>query len=58
MDSPTDMEFLLGVLRCPRSGQKLREEGGRLLSEDGKHAYRVIDRIPVLLPEEAVEVLL
>jgi len=57
MDSPTDMELLLGVLRCPRTGQKLHEEGGRLLSEDGKHAYRVIDGIPVLLPEEAVEVL-
>ena len=51
------MEFLLGVLRCPRTGQKLREEGGRLLSEDGKQAYRVVDGIPVLLPEEVVEVL-
>jgi len=28
-----------------------------LLSEDGKQAYRVVDGIPVLLPEEVVEVL-
>ena len=55
MDSVTDMATLLVVLRCPRTGQKLREEGGRLVTEDGKFAYRIEDGIPVLLAEEAVE---
>jgi len=49
------MATLLEVLRCPRTGQKLREEGGRLVTEDGKFIYRVEDGIPVLLPEEAAE---
>jgi uncharacterized protein YbaR (Trm112 family) len=56
MVSLTDMEFLAGVLRCPRTGQALHEEGGRLVSADGAWAYRIEDGIPVLLPEEAVEV--
>lgn len=55
MDSSTDMAFLLGVLRCPRTGQKLREDGGRLVTGDGKISYRIEDGIPVLLAEEAVE---
>jgi len=50
------MEFLLEVARCPRTGQKLREQGGRLVTQDGKLAYRVEDGIPVLLAEEAVEI--
>lgn len=50
------MDFLLEVVRCPRTGQKLHEEGGRLVTEDGLLAYRVEDGIPVLLPEEATEV--
>jgi uncharacterized protein YbaR (Trm112 family) len=49
------MAFLLGVVRCPRTGQKLREVGGGLVAEDGKFSYRVENGIPVLLPEEAVE---
>jgi uncharacterized protein YbaR (Trm112 family) len=49
------MDFLLGVVRCPRTGQKLRREDGRLVTEDGKFAYRVEGGIPVLLAEEAVE---
>ena len=49
------MEFLLVVLRCPRTGQKLHEAGGRLVSGDGKISYRMDGGIPVLLPEEAVE---
>jgi len=56
MVSPTDMDFLLEVARCPRTGQKLHDEGGRLVTEDGALAYRVEDGIPVLLTEEAVEV--
>jgi uncharacterized protein YbaR (Trm112 family) len=50
------MDFLLGVARCPRTGQKLHEEGGRLVTENGQLAYRVENGIPVLLPEEAAEV--
>ncbi|MBU3665653.1 MAG: Trm112 family protein [Chthoniobacterales bacterium] len=57
MDSPTEMDFLFEVLRCPRTGQKLHEEGGRLVTEDGKLAYRMDHGIPVLLPDEVSEVL-
>ena len=57
MDSPTEMDFLLEVLRCPRTGQKLHEEGGRLMTEDRTLAYRMDGGIPVLLPDEASEVL-
>ena len=49
------MEFLLGVMRCPRTGKKLRSDRDRLLTEDGKHSYRIEDGIPVLLAEEATE---
>jgi uncharacterized protein YbaR (Trm112 family) len=47
------MDFLLEVARCPRTGQKLHPEGGCLVTEDGRIAYRVEDGIPVLLAEEA-----
>jgi uncharacterized protein YbaR (Trm112 family) len=50
------MDFLLEVVRCPRTGQKLHEEAGRLVTGDGALAYRVDNGIPVLLAEEAVEV--
>ena len=50
------MDFLLGIVRCPRTGRKLHEEGGRLVTEDGALAYRAEDGIPVLLAEEAAEV--
>ncbi len=56
MGSPTDMDFLLEVARCPRTGQKLHEEAGQLVTEDGALRYRVDNGIPVLLSEEAVEV--
>ena len=49
------MDFLLEVVRCPRTGQKLREEAGRLVTKDGALAYRVDNGIPVLLAEEGVE---
>jgi len=55
MDSLTDMASLLEVLRCPRTGQTLRGEGGRFVTEDGRFAYRIEGGIPVLLSEEAVE---
>jgi uncharacterized protein YbaR (Trm112 family) len=50
------MDFLREVVRCPRTGQKLHEQGGRWVTEDGQLAYRVENGIPVLLAEEAVEV--
>jgi uncharacterized protein YbaR (Trm112 family) len=56
MGSPTDMDFLLEVARCPRTGQKLHAEGDRWVTEDGALAYRVESSIPVLLSEEAEEV--
>ena len=49
------MEFLLEVARCPRTGQKLRSDRDRLVTEDGKYSYRIEDGIPVLLAEEAME---
>lgn len=55
MDSAIDMDFLLEVARCPRTGQRLRKEGGRLVTHDGALAYRLDGGIPVLLPEEAEE---
>lgn len=56
MDSATDMEFLLGVVRCPRTGQKLLAASGHLVTEDGRFSYPVEQGIPVLLPGEAIEV--
>ena len=50
------MDFLLEVVRCPRTGQRLHEEGGRLVTEDRALFYRIEDGIPVLLAEEAAEV--
>ena len=55
MGSPTDMDFLLEVARCPRTGQKLHAEGDRWVTEDGTLAYRVDHGIPVLLADEAKE---
>jgi uncharacterized protein YbaR (Trm112 family) len=56
MDSATEMDKLTTQLRCPRTGQPLHAEDGRLVTEDGLVAYRVEDGIPVLLPGEAMEV--
>ena len=47
------MDFLLEVARCPRTGQKLHRENGRLVTDDGKYSYRIDTGIPVLLAEEA-----
>lgn len=62
---------LLPLLRCPRSGQPLRKaavdectaaasklgkpvEGG-LISETGEWFYRTESGIPILIPQEAVQ---
>ena len=50
------MDFLLSVVRCPRTGQKLHEKGGLLVTADGALAYRLENGIPVLLASEAAEV--
>jgi len=50
------MDFLLEVARCPRTGQKLHEKDGRLVTGDGTLAYRIENGIPVLLAEEAAQV--
>jgi len=55
MDSVTDIAPLLDVLRCPLSGQKLRNDGARLVAEDGKISYRIENGIPVLLADEAIQ---
>lgn len=55
MDTDIDMNFLLEVARCPRTGRRLHEDGGRLVTDDGALAYRMDGGIPVLLPEEAEE---
>jgi uncharacterized protein YbaR (Trm112 family) len=55
MVSPIDMDFLLEVARCPRTGQKLHAEGDRWVTEDGAHAYPLESGIPVLLAGEASE---
>lgn len=39
-------------LRCPRTGQALRQEGGVLVSEDGHHRYELDEEIPVLFARE------
>ena len=53
MVSATEMDFLIEVARCPRTGQKLHRDGDRLVTVDGKLAYRIEDGIPVLLAGEA-----
>ena len=44
---------LLGILRCPLTRSKLRQEGDFLVAEVGGLAYPVRDGIPVMLVEEA-----
>lgn len=56
MDLITDMDFLLEVVRCPRTGQRLKKKDGLLVTEDGAWAYRLEGGIPVLLAEEVEEV--
>lgn len=49
------MGVLLDVLRCPRTGRELREEDGRLVTSDGRFAYKIEGGIPVMLAEEVEE---
>lgn len=42
------LEELLPRLRCPASGQALRRVGDTLVSEDGSHAYGILDGVPDL----------
>jgi len=50
------MDWLLDIVRCPRTGQRLVVRNGKLVTEDGVLAYRMEEGIPVLLAEEAEEV--
>jgi SAM-dependent methyltransferase len=42
------LEELLPRLRCPATGQSLRRVGEELVSEDGGHAYPIVDGVPDL----------
>jgi uncharacterized protein len=44
---------LLGILRCPLTRSRLRQEGDFLIAEVGGLAYPVREGIPVMLIEEA-----
>ena len=44
---------LLGILRCPLTRSRLRQEGDFLIGEVGGLMYPVRDGIPVMLVEEA-----
>jgi hypothetical protein len=44
---------ILGILRCPLTRSKLRQEGDWLIAEVGGLRYPVRDGIPVMLIEEA-----
>lgn len=44
---------LLAMLRCPISRGPLELIKGRLVCWQSRKAYRIVDGIPVLLPEEA-----
>ncbi len=47
----TALDHHLGVLRCPASGQTLHRDNGRLVGDDGRHAYDVTaDGIPLFAP--------
>ncbi len=44
---------LLAMLRCPISRGPLELIDGKLVCWQSRKAYRIVDGIPVLLPEEA-----
>ena len=49
-------EQFINLLQCPKTGQGLRlANDGRLVTEDGKIFYPVVDGIPQLLVEDGVE---
>ena len=37
------------ILRCPASGEALTCNGSSLVTADGRHRYRVVDGVPILL---------
>ncbi len=53
-ETELDPEFL-ATLRCPISHAPLVLKDGRLICYESKKAYRIEKGIPVLLPEEAVD---
>ncbi len=47
----TALDHHLGVLRCPVSGRTLHRDNGRLVGDDGRHAYDVTaQEIPLFAP--------
>jgi uncharacterized protein YbaR (Trm112 family) len=50
----TDRDFL-ELLRCPRTGERLRLRDGLLVTERGLHAYPVREGVCVLLTDTPVE---
>src|SRR5215204_6342786 len=40
------------LLRCPETGQELRSDGKRLITEEGARAFPVIEGIPYLLSSD------
>lgn len=42
---------LLSLLRCPASGQRLRERDGELVTLDGSRRYPVVEGVPVLIAD-------
>jgi uncharacterized protein YbaR (Trm112 family) len=49
-----DTDFI-GILRCPKTGQRLHWMEGSLVSTDGRFSYSVRNGVCVLLEEEAGE---
>jgi uncharacterized protein len=45
---------LLGMLRCPLTRSRLRQEGDWLIAETGGLSYPVREGLPVMLVEEAM----
>lgn len=51
-NSNTGLRAILPLLRCPQSGEPLRLDGGKLLSESGKSSYQVdANGIPLFADE-------
>jgi uncharacterized protein YbaR (Trm112 family) len=52
MTNEVDAE-LLEILRCPVTRSRLRQEGDWLIAEVGGLAFPIVDRIPIMLAEDA-----
>ncbi|MEE8119825.1 MAG: class I SAM-dependent methyltransferase [Gammaproteobacteria bacterium] len=46
------MQTLLPLLRCPQTGEHLRQQGGELVSESGRNAYCIDDKDIPLFAEK------